>query len=227
MRRTLVASLALLAIVRSPVVAQTCQGLASYSAGQMQTTGNVAFGNGMDTFGATIGYGKPAGVFGSLGLGTTNYDGLNGSSFDLGVSGGYQMTAGRAKKVHVCPVANFGLGMGPNDIGGSGIDMSTTSFGAGFAVGSALPGGPRMQIVPTGGLGLAYLKIKQDNGTTSASGSETYGLLNMGVGMIFSSQFSVRPGISVPLGLDGGETRFGISAGYNFGSRGVQPARRR
>jgi hypothetical protein len=226
MRRTLVASLALLAIVRSPVVAQTCQGLASFSAGQMQATGNVAFGNGMDTFGATIGYGRPAGVFGSLGLGTTSFDAL-GSSLDVGVSGGYQMTAGRAKKVHVCPVANFGLGMGPNDIGGSGVDMSTMAGGAGVALGTSLPGGPRMQIVPTGGLGLAYLKLKTDNGTNSASASETYGLLNLGVGMIFNSQFSVRPGISVPLGLDGGETRFGISAGYNFGSRGVQPARRR
>jgi hypothetical protein len=227
MRRAFVASLALLAILRSPVVAQTCQGLASFSSGQMQATGNVAFGNGMDSFGATIGYGKPAGAFGGVGIGTTSWDGLDGSSIDLGISGGYQMTAGRAKKVHVCPVANFGLGMGPNDIQGSGVDMSTTAAGAGVAIGTSLPGGPRMQIVPTGGLGLAYLKIKTDNGTASNSASETYGLLNLGVGMIFNSQISVRPGISVPLGLDGGETRFGISAGYNFGNRGVRQARRR
>jgi hypothetical protein len=226
MRRTLVTSLALLAILRSPVVAQTCQGFASFSSGQMQATGNAAFGNGMDSFGATIGYGQPAGVFGGVGIGTTSYDGLDGSSFDLGVSGGYQMTAGRTKKIHVCPVMNFGLGMGPKDIGGSGVDMSTTAGGMGVALGTSLPGGPRMQIVPTGGLGLAYLKVKTDNGTNSQSASETYGLLNLGVGMIFNSQISVRPGISVPLGLDGGETRFGISAGYNFGSRGVRPARR-
>jgi hypothetical protein len=46
MRRSLVVSLALLAIVRSPAVAQTCQGLASYSAGQMQVAGNAQFPEG-------------------------------------------------------------------------------------------------------------------------------------------------------------------------------------
>jgi hypothetical protein len=84
-----------------------------------------------------------------------------------------------------------------------------------------------MQIVPTGGFGLAYLKVKADNGTTSSSGSETYGLLNLGVGMIFNSQIAVRPGISVPLGLDGGETSFGLTVGYNFGNKGARAARRR
>ena len=227
MRRSLVVSLALLAIVRAPAVAQTCMGLPSYSRGQMQVTGNATFGNGMDSFGGTFGYGQPAGVFGNVGIGTTSIDAFDGSSFDLGLSGGYQMTVGPTKKVHLCPVANFGLGMGPNDVGGSGVDISSQNFGFGVALGTSLPGGPRMQIVPTGGLGLAYLKFKSDNGTTSNSASETYGVLNMGVGLIFSSNISVRPGISVPLGLDGGETRFGLTFGYNFGNKGTAAGRRR
>jgi hypothetical protein len=227
MHRSLVVSLALLAIVRAPAVAQTCQGLASFSTGQMQATGNAAFGNGMDTFGATFGYGQPGGVFGGIGIGTTSIDAFSASSFDLGVAGGYQMTAGKAKKIHVCPVANLGLGMGPNDVGGSGVDMSRTMGGMGVSLGTSLPGGPRMQIVPTGGLDLAYLKVKADNGTTSSSLSETYGVLNLGVGMIFNSQIAVRPGISVPLGLDGGETSFGLTVGYNFGNKGARAAHRR
>ena len=227
MHRSLVVSLALLAMVRAPAVAQTCQGLASFSSGQMQTTGNATFGNGMDTFGATFGYGQAAGAFGSVGIGTTSIDAFSASSFDLGVAGGYQMTAGKANKIQVCPVANFGVGMGPKNVGGSGVDMSRTMAGMGVALSTVLPGSPRMKIVPTGGLGLAYLKAKADNGTTSTSASDTYGLLNMGVGFIFNSQIAVRPLLSVPLGLSGGEASFGLTVGYNFGNKGVASGRRR
>ena len=227
MRRSLVVSLALLAIIRAPAVAQTCQGLASFSSGQMQTTGNATFGNGMDTFGATFAYGQPGGAFGGVGLGTTSIDAFGASSFDLGVAGGYQMTTGKANKIHLCPVANFGIGMGPKDVGGSGVDMSRTMGGMGVSLGTSLPSGPRMQIVPTGGLGLAYLKVKADNGTTSNSASDTYAQMNLGVGFIFNSQIAVRPLISIPLGLDGGEASFGLTVGYNFGNKGVSSGRRR
>jgi hypothetical protein len=228
MRRILVASLALLAIVRSPVTAQTCQGLASYSSGQMQATGNAAFSDGTSSFGATMGYGQPAGIFGSVGIGTTSIDAFDGSSFDVGVGGGYQMVVGQSRKFHLCPVANFGIGMGPKDVGGGGgVDMSSQTGGLGIALGTSLPGGSNMRIVPAGGLGIQYLKLKQDNGTTTTSNSETYGVLNLGVGMIFNSQIAVRPGLSIPLGLDGGDTSFGVTVGYNFGSKGVRPARRR
>ena len=227
MHRSLVVSLALLAMVGAPAAAQTCQGLASFSTGQMQTTANATFGNGMDTFGATIGYGQPGSAFGSFGVGTTSIDAFSASSFDVGVAGGYQMTAGKAKKIALCPVANFGFGMGPKNVGGSGVDMSRTMGGMGVTLGTSLPGSPQMQIVPTGGLGLAYLKVKADNGTTSNSASDTYGLLNLGVGFVFSSQIAIRPLISIPLGLNGGETTFGLTGSYNFGKKGGSSGRRR
>ena len=63
MRRSLVVSLALLAIVQSPAVAQTCLGLASFSHGHMQVSGNGQFADGMNRFGAGFSYGLPASVF--------------------------------------------------------------------------------------------------------------------------------------------------------------------
>lgn len=227
MRRSLVISLALLAIVCAPAVAQTCQGLASFSTGQMQTTGNLTFGNGMNSFGATFAYGQTAGAFGGISIGTTSIDAFNGSSFDVGLAGGYQMTTGKTRKIHLCPVANLGLGMGPKNVGGSGVDMSSTTGGMGLALGTTLPGGPRMQIIPTGGLGVEYLKVKADNGTTTSSASDTYGVMNLGAGFIFNSQIAVRPEISIPLGLNGGETTFGLTVGYNFGNKGAPAGRRR
>ena len=41
MRRTLVVSLALIAVVNAPAAAQTCLGLSSHSTGQMQVAGNA------------------------------------------------------------------------------------------------------------------------------------------------------------------------------------------
>jgi hypothetical protein len=218
MRRTLVLSLALVAMLNAPAAAQTCQGLPSFSTGSMQLTGNMTFENGMDSFGAAFGYGQPDGAFGTVGIGTTSFDGFDGSSFDVGIGGGYQMKVGARKKMHLCPVASFSLLMGPNDVFGSGVDMSTQNLAFGFALGTQLPGSPKMDIIPTGGLGLAYMKVKADGGSGSGSASETYAVMDLGVGFIFNSQISVRPGISIPLGLDGGDTGFGMTVGYNFGN---------
>ena len=112
-----------------------------------------------------------------------------------------QLTVGRASQAQICPVASFGVGMGPNDIGGSGIDASSTRGTLGLAIGKVMGANPKMKIVPNAGLGLAYNKQKLDDGTTSVEGSETYGLASLGVGFIFNSNIAVRPSVNIPLGL--------------------------
>ena len=69
MRRTLVVSMALFAVVNAPAAAQTCLGLASHSAGQMQVAGNAQFTDISNSFGASFGYGQPAGMFANAHLG--------------------------------------------------------------------------------------------------------------------------------------------------------------
>ena len=66
--------------------AQTCTGMPSFSAGQMQVTAGGSFADGTSSFGGTFGYGLPKSLYGKAGLGTTSYDGLDGSSFDFGVA---------------------------------------------------------------------------------------------------------------------------------------------
>jgi hypothetical protein len=227
MRRTLVVSMALFVAVNAPAAAQACLGLASHSNGQMQVAGNAAFTDLYNSYGGSFGYGQPAGVFANAQVGTTSYDGLDGSQIDLGGQVGYQLTVGRAAQAQVCPVASFGLGMGPNDIGGAGVDASATRGSLGFAVGKEMGANPKMRIVPNGGLGLAYQKQKLDDGTTSLEASETYGLASIGVGLIFNSNIAVRPSISIPLGSDlSNDPTFGLTVAYNFGSKSA-PARRR
>jgi hypothetical protein len=229
MRRSLVVSLALLAMVKSPAVAQTCQGLASFSAGQMQVAGNAQFGEFTNAWGGSFTYGTPAGIYGGADLSTTSFDGIDQSSLGVGAHAGYQMKLGRVSKVALCPVASLALGMGPDD-DALDINSSTTDVHFGLALGTAMGTNSQMRIIPTGGLGLQYSKAKVEDtgpGGTTVEASETYGLARLGVGFVFNSQISVRPTIDIPLGRDGSsDPTFGLMAAYNFGSKGV-PARRR
>jgi hypothetical protein len=228
MRRTLVVSMALIAVVNAPAAAQACLGLPSHANGQMQVAGNASFTDLYNSFGASIGYGQPRGIFGNAQLGTTSFDNLDGSQIDLGVQGGYQLTVGKAAQAQVCPVASLSLGMGPKDIGGTGVDASGTNGTLGLAVGKVMGGNPRMKVVPNGSLGLAYRKQKLDDGTNPAlEASETYGLASVGVGLIFNSNIAVRPSVSIPLGSDfSNDPTFGLTVAYNFGSKSA-PSRKR
>jgi hypothetical protein len=224
MRRTLIVSLALFAVVNAPAAAQTCLGLPSHSNGQMQVTGNATFTDLSNSFGTSIGYGQPAGIFGNAQLGMTSYDGLDGSAIDLGAQAGYQLTVSQAQ---VCPVASLSLGMGPNDVDGAGTDVSSRQGTIGFAVGKVMGSNPKMKLVPNAGLGLAYRKQKLDDGTSSIEASETYGQASVGLGLIFNSHLAVRPSISIPLGSDfSNDPSFGLTVAYNFGSKSA-PARKR
>jgi hypothetical protein len=87
-----------------------------------------------------------------------------------------------------------------------------------------------MRIIPTAGLGLQYSKLKVEDtgpGGSTFEASETYGLARLGVGFVFNQQISVRPTIDIPVGSDViNDPTFGLSVGYNFGSKGVAKARR-
>jgi hypothetical protein len=227
MRRSLVVSLALLAIVRSPAVAQTCQGLASFSAGQMQVAGNAQFPENGKIWGGSLSYGLPSGVYGGADLSTTTIDNDGGSSLGIGAHAGYQMKLGRSGKMNLCPVANLALGLGPDD-DAADVNSSQTNAHFGLALGTEMGATPQMRILPTAGLGLQYTKFKvEQGGATVVDGSETYALARVGVGFVFNQQISVRPTVDIPVGSDViNDPTFGLSVGYNFGSKGVSKARR-
>ena len=210
MRRSLVVTLALLAIVRSAAVAQTCMGMASYTSGPVQVAGHGSFTDGANRFGASVGYGLPSSVFGNVGIATTSWDGAD-ASLDFGGEVGYQM---QVSKVQVCPVASLAFGNGPD---GAGFNMSTRSASLGLAIGTSL-GTSRMQIIPTAGLAVENLKATiEDTGTgISGSGSDTHGIANLGVGLVFNN-ISVRPSVEIPVGLTGADATLGLTVGFNFG----------
>jgi hypothetical protein len=217
MRRILLLSLALPLMLGGKAAAQSCVGMPSFSSGQMQVTAGGQFADGTSSFAGTFGLGRPTGLYGKAALGTTSYDGLDGSSVDFGVSGGYQLALKNTRGAQLCPVASLSIGSGPNDVGGAGLDMSSRTFSFGAAMGAVMAQSAQMQIVPNASFQFANTRLSVDDGTTSTSGSESYGLLTLGSGFVFNSRFSVNPSISIPMGLDGGNTSFGLVGAMNFG----------
>lgn len=217
MRRILLLSLALPLLLGSKAAAQACAGMPSFSSGPMQMTAGGSFADGASSFGGTFGYGVPNGLYGKAGIGTTSYDAFDGSSFDFGVGGGYQIPLHTSRKAELCPIANLSFGSGPDDVLGSGVDMSSRTFSFGAAIGALVGQSPQMQILPNASFQFANTRAEIDDGTSSSSGSESYGLLTLGTGFVFNSRFSLNPSISLPVGLEGSDASFGLSGAIQFG----------
>ena len=218
MQRTLLLSLVLpLTLLTTRAAAQTCVGMPSFSTGQMQIAGGGSFADGTNSFGGTFGYGSPKALYGKAGIGTTSYDGFNGSSLDLSLGGGYQIPLQTSRTAELCPVASLSIGSGPKNIVGSGVDMSSRTFAFGAAIGTLVGHSSQVRILPNASFQFANSRVSLDDGTTSTAGSESYGLLTLGTGFVFNSRFSVNPSISIPVGLDGSSTSFGLVGAMNFG----------
>jgi hypothetical protein len=217
MRRAVLLSLALTFALGGRAVAQTCTGMPSFSAGQMQVTAGGSFADGTSSFGGTFGYGVPKSFYGKAALGTTSYDGLDGSSLDFGLSGGYQIPLQSSRTAEVCPVASLSIGSGPNDVLGSDLDMSSRTFAFGAALGAQVGNNPQLQIVPNASFQFANTRQEVDDGTESVAGSESYALLTLGTGFVFNSRYSLNPTISLPIGFDGSDASFGLAGAIHFG----------
>jgi hypothetical protein len=220
MRRSLFVFLVLIPLVQSPAGAQTCLGLASFGPAPLQVTASGSINNLSNTFGGTIGYGTPSSVYGNVGIATTGYDALEGSTLGLAAHAGYQIRLGAARPVQICPSAGFAIGLGPND-DVTGIDQFGQSITVGFNLGTELGGNPRMRVVPTAGFFYAYSKQKAENsaGAELFEIPDKYWMAQVGVGFILSQRISVRPSVDVPVDrLETSYPTFSLLLGYNFGS---------
>jgi hypothetical protein len=217
MRRILLLSLALPLLLGSKAAAQACAGMPSFTSGPMQLAAAGSFTDGASSFGGTFGYGVPNGLYGKAGVGTTSYDAFDGSSFDFGLAGGYQVPLHTSRKAELCPIASLSFGSGPNDVIGSGVDMSSRNFAFGAAVGAQVGNSSQMQILPNASFQFANTRVELDDGTTSESGSESYALLTLGTGFVFNSRFSLNPSVSLPIGLDGSDASFALGGAIQFG----------
>lgn len=221
MRRLMVVLLALMALSRASLEAQTCHGLAPLPSGQLQATGTAMLGTGSRSVGVGLLYDLPARAFGGASIATTEVEAFEKSGLDLSASLAYQLDLSDAGQAQICPIVSTSLRLGPNNAFGSGVDRSTFSGGIGLAGGATFQLRPLLSVVPAVAVGVGH-RIHQAESSAGVSLfriAETYGLAQLHVGVVVNQNLSIRPGVEIPLGLEGGAAALGLTVGYRFGGR--------
>ena len=210
-----------LAVVPRIARGQTCMGQTSYTSGSVKVGAGAEFGNGGTTFTGSAGLGRPHGIFGAAAAGfVTGSDGTGAL-----VSGliGKELSDPIVGRLKLCPVAGLGLQFGP-----TGYYERNYLLGAMIGYPLTTSSG-HLRIILTGGCQGAYQQNGFHDNTQltgyrradrSAGGNglhEWYGLLDAGVGLIFSGRFSVVPQVRVPLGYSFRDPSFLIRGSVNFG----------
>jgi hypothetical protein len=203
------------------LAAQTCRGLAPLPAGHLQATGTGMLATSFRRMEAALAYDLPARAFGEVGIGTTAVEAFEKSSLDLGASLGYQLDLGPAGQAQLCPLASTSLQLGPNNAFGSGVDRTTFSAGVGVAAGASFRLRPLLSLVPAIGIGVGHRthEARSSAGTQLLRISETYGFVQLQAGLVVNHNLTIRPGVQIPLGLDGSDAALGVTVGYHFGRR--------
>lgn len=222
-RLSLATAFAVLAV--SSAEAQLCAGAAPYTTGRMQVGGQLVTNDDYSSYGVGLNLGTARGFYGGGQLANNDYDFLDESGMWIGAVGGYQMRPARAG-YQICPVASLGFGMGPDDIGGSGNDMSVRQLSAGATIGMIAHRGRSFNFIPTGGLSIVNSKTTLDGPGGSADVSDTFFMLDLGAGFVLNTVWTIRPMLSIPFGDDGRDESLTLGASYNFGRRATAPATR-
>jgi hypothetical protein len=203
------------AVVPRVALSQVCLAQPTLVAGKAAGLVNATFADGGESFTGTARFAGSQ-LFGDVNVGLTQYDAFDGSSFVVGGALGTQIAPNRASTLRVCPIANVSFGFGPSDIRDTGVDHSHQGFGAGVGIGGIAMRSESVEIIPAGGVQLAWARSKLSGNGDSFSDSETYGVLSGGVGFAFQRLLTITPSLSIPVGLEDADASFGLTFGFRF-----------
>ncbi len=211
---------AALLVGSSALEAQTCLGTASFATGPTRAGVEVTFDDGATAYGAELAFGRAEGGFAGVNAALHTIDDLDESAFGIGGTLGLQRAVAAYAGAQLCPVLSAGYIFGPNfDVSGLEFESSTLLGSAGLAFGVPFQLSPAAAIVPFGQARVAYGRSSVSAGGQSESFSDTYGLLGLGAGVVLNQRITIRPTISIPVGLDDSDATFSIGAAVNFGAQ--------
>ena len=78
---------------------------------------------------------------------------------------------------------------------------------------------PGFAMIPSFAAGVVSSAVKLTDGVDDITESDTFGQLSLGVGLLFARQFTVKPFVLIPVGLEGANASFGISANLAVGAK--------
>lgn len=211
-----IAALATLAITGAE--AQTCEGRPGRGAGNVVLGAGFTSGDDASQFSVGIS-GLGTSAYGGASIGSISYDNVSGSTTTVGGDLGYQLAAGTTGRAQLCPWFGVEFGFGPNDIEGTGVDLSIRSFSAGLSWGFRAVESADFAMIPSLSAGVASASVKLSDGVDELTESDTFGQIGLGIGFVFAKQFSIKPSITIPVGLEGADARLGVSASLAVGTK--------
>lgn len=212
----LLSVLAVLALTGLTAEAQVCAGAPSFASGPTQVNVMGEFTSDAQTFGGGVGFGAPrdSGPLGFVSVGVTNVSDLDATATTFSGTFVYELAADQARRVFVCPGVGIGYSSGP-DV--DDVDISIFQWTAGAQVGVLATESGSVGVVPTFGLRIARARVTAKFLGVDESVSETFGIANIGVGLIFNKNMALTPAVAIPFSLEGGDAIFVVSFSVNFG----------
>lgn len=211
----LAVSVALLILTAaSSASAQICSGNPSFRNGPYQVGITAAVTDGAQGVGGTFAGGGES-LFAGVGVSVLNYSDIDARATTVSGFGGAEFATDSRSKVLLCPVAELSFGVGP-DIGP--VDISTIGLQAGANVGVIASDANGLMVVPTFGLAAVFQRVSADFGGVDSSDSDTGGVANVGVGLIFNRNVGVTPRLLIPFSTGADDVIFTITLSFNFGS---------
>jgi hypothetical protein len=197
--------------------AQVCMGQAPIGRPSPMVFGaGVTFADGIASYGFTFGGGTDAG-FGRGGFAVNHYDEDGFDTWAVGAVGGSQIAADARQRVQICPVGQFSYEW-RNDIQDSGVDVSALTTGAGVFAGFVVAESATAQLVPTVGLAVNRTRVEVSvEGFGDDRVSRTYGVAQLGLGIVLNRRTAITPSVLIPFGVDEVEPSFSLVFTYSFG----------
>lgn len=214
-----IGSLALIVLSSAPCLAvpaasQICAGATSFAGAPLRVAGSAAVSPRAQSFAFGLTLGGSAKFFG-VDLGTTHFDALNGSSFDVAAEGGYELPLDQRGAIQLCPVLAAGHRSGPN--GTPYGDYSETDVTALLRLGDVATLSSHVRLIPTVGLGYEHAEQNFNRlGSPAATASHGFGVFTVGMGEVFGKTVTVLLEAQVPIGLAGGSVTYGLGLAANL-----------
>ncbi len=199
----------------APATGQICAGSTSFTRSPFLISAGGGVSRSAHGFGVAFTLGNPSQFF-SVGIGTTHFDVLNGSSFDVDAGVGLERFLDPQERIELCQIVFVGHSAGPDHTPYG--DYSETAVDAGLRLGDVAIQSTHARLILSLGLGLEHQQQTFSlRGAAFSKDTHDFGVFAAGVSAVFGNSLTVSPRVSVPIGLTNGEAKFTLGLAISLG----------
>ncbi len=172
-------------VISARAGAQTCQGLASFADGKWRLGVDYQHSDDLNLYRESAAYGIARSVYAVVNVDESQPTNGSGSLTGYGATIGYQIHLSDTP-FQFCPSVFV------QSESGSGSTASTTSYGAGGAIGYRVAISDWLELIPAAGIRVMSTSI------SGAGGSTTGSVVDMALGFVFNRSFTIAPAVHIP-----------------------------